>query len=1587
MHSIERISEDLDLLCNEVLTAIEIQESRVLSWGFVDTRADLRNDFDDIITGLSTPAAEQWHQLTAQGMGLDEVIANLTRRRLLFKSGAAYRTRFAETVRLLYLLRQRFSERDWQTAKRLVSDLKIQLQRRRYPRRDVPIAELRSALQSRGIPRSEIEASERLLRGADGNPLMVARFQRQAIQEVLSALREGVDRAIAIGAGTGAGKTKAFYVPAFSWIASHQSEQRSIQALALYPRTELLKDQLVEAFAEARKLDALLAEQGKRPLVLAAYYMDTPTSAAAFLERPPVNWKWDGRLSGWICPYFYCPNPTCDERDLVWTKDDLERENRANRSGQYGRYTCLRCPQCHTVVTSEQLLLTREQMLRTPPDVLFTTTEMLNRRLSRTKEHALFGVDVVPAPRLLLLDEIHTYEGLSGAQVAYLLRRWRYARRRKPGEGLCLVGLSATLTNAETFLAKLSGMQPYQVEYISPSNDDMVEEGLEYNLVLKGDPVSGASLLSTSVQTLMLLGRMLDPVTPVQGIGASSISGVSDGVYGRRIFAFADNLDVNNRWYHIEQSAEKDLTLSQYRKRNPALSPLEQRRRVRAGQDWSICAEIGHDLDAPLRIDRVSSQSRGIRPDADVVIATSALEVGFNDLKVGAVVQHKAPRTMASFLQRKGRAGRTRLMRPWTVVITSAYGRDRWAFQHAENLFNPVLPPLELPLENIYVRKIQATFAFMDWLALELKRQHCDVDIWDALSGGKHDGAYLEWPRRLIAQIVSETLSGKWLGEVSRYLAGALNLAGEEGEHALQHILWNDPRSLLFDVLPTVLRQVESDWQRVAGPDIQKWSDAATNNPLPDFAPPNLFSDLNVPELMVRLPEQGRQKNSSAGGSSSAFAQGGRRALNSVYEPWGKGPESMQLLHGMTEFAPGRVSKRFAKSEWGAEAHWLPLQHPQMPGPRGHDSDTLPLESLPIELDEAPRYVRLGTDEIAVYRPRAYTLEQIPSNVLNTSNAWLRWRSHFHPSEQRKSDWASGQRRDAGTTSAPQAEEARDGSIGDSLPLNSGAAVRGLIRSATAYTQATGAWVDVTRLAVGVRAETRFKRGEALRTLFFTRDGTAAALGFSLSVDALAFDLAPFDPEGLRAQAHWTELYRRLGPQYFLSKLRADPRLAALSSFECGWLWQLSLSMVVTAAAARGCTLSEALEEVKGKRRAFADRAMSVIFQAQEADEDEEEQVGRLQQRIGGLLDDARITAALDEHIRVVWDAGDPGLDGWLRQWYTASAGATLFAAVTALVPDLDPDELIMDVDEDRVWISEASAGGVGIVSRIADALAQRPRDLELQLRDTLRNCDREEIGSQLHALAEWLGDDDPALVKAFGAIRTENTLPEVLNARDRLIRTLEQHGLAATRELVVAIVSKFLRPNSDEKSDHLIASLVKLWDATEERLGTVVDLRVMAVAALRMPEIDRRLNAVLEHVGGSDAQVDEAQKFNLLQSLLWLSCIDSCPDCIERRQPFQELLKPSRALLLAALNLNAQPTLYGEQGWEQRVQERLAHEFQALLSCEQEELEVCKRDALALLTQPVEVGYQLFYPLIERIERQGMHWLISMSIREMTDN
>ncbi|MGH2627675.1 MAG: DEAD/DEAH box helicase, partial [Anaerolineales bacterium] len=88
----------------------------------------------------------------------------------------------------------------------------------------------------------------------------------------------------------------------------------------------------------------------------------------------------------------------------------------------------------------------RRAILADPPDILLTNYVMLELILTRTDERAL--VKAARGLLFLVLDELHTYRGRQGADVALLARRTRDACE---ADALQHVGTSATMATSGTF--------------------------------------------------------------------------------------------------------------------------------------------------------------------------------------------------------------------------------------------------------------------------------------------------------------------------------------------------------------------------------------------------------------------------------------------------------------------------------------------------------------------------------------------------------------------------------------------------------------------------------------------------------------------------------------------------------------------------------------------------------------------------------------------------------------------------------------------------------------------------------------------------------------------------------------------------------------------------------------------------------------------------------------------------------------------------------------------------------------------------------------------------------------------------------
>ena len=911
------------------LDKLESKELRRLSWGLTNgfMLEDEVLDAAAEVLGAATDSVEDDEE---------DVLAELLERRLLLKvrGGPGYRTRIAELVRLAASLKQLFQIPGWRAAPRLVADYRFRSRSRAFPDRCLGAREVVDGLLAEGCSSRQAEIATALLHADDGeNAWRLASFQQRGAKEVLAALETGEHAGVLIGAGTGSGKTLAFYLPALMHVCESLAPAHHTKVLAIYPRKELLKDQFTSALKDARRLRPLLGRHGKRPILLGAYFGETPQSA---------KWARDGwRETGGgalVCPLLRCPE--CGG-ELLWLSED--RRARPPREA-------LECGRCATRIGSEEIVLTRESIASRPPDFLFTTTEMLNRRMSDSVYGTVLGVDSPQPPSLVLLDEVHTYDGVHGAQVAYLLRRWRHA----VGRPTVVVGLSATLRDGKRFFSRLTGVEEERIADVSPRSSELKRAGKEYILAVRGDPSSGASLLSTTIQTSMLVRRLLDPPT----------LGRSEGAFGSRTFLFTDDLDVTNRLYFDLLDAEgldswgrplpsrADGSLANLR--SASGDEVEQRRE--AGQVWDAVEDVGHSLrpGAPVTVGRTSSQDTGVDARSSLIVATASLEVGFDDPTVGAVIQHKAPRGAAQFLQRKGRAGRKQEMRPLTAIVLSDYGRDRHAYQSYGQLFDPVLPPNPIPLENRYVLKIQAAYVLIDWVARELK----DVppgSVWRDFSMPAPGGVLVR--QASAATLLAEVVEG---GPARRrfdsYLADALAVPKE----TCRDLLWDAPRSLLLEVIPTILRRLETSWEHECS-----YKD---HDPIPEFVPTSLFSPLALPEVVIETPPQ-------------QVGDEPRRDL-------------MPVLQGMLQHAPGRVSHRFTIKNrharfWIAPPaveggdHRVPLDH--------YASRSVFVGTVVERLSDGREVAR------ACYRPMEMNPEKPPLPVLSSSNGSYEWRSELLP--------------------------------------------------------------------------------------------------------------------------------------------------------------------------------------------------------------------------------------------------------------------------------------------------------------------------------------------------------------------------------------------------------------------------------------------------------------------------------------------------------------------------------------------------------------------------------------------------------------
>lgn len=371
----------------------------------------------------------------------------------------------------------------------------------------------------------------------------------------------------------------------------------------------------------------------------------------------------------------------------------------------------------------------RRRLATHPPDVLITTPESLFLVLTSAARESLRDVHTV------IVDEVHAVAGTKrGAHLALSLERLdalleRPARR---------VGLSATVRPAEEVARFLGGGRP--VETVAPP----------------------------SPRHLALDVRVpVDDLTDIPAIDEDSPSGTIWPHVERQVLDLVLShrstlVFVNSRG--LAERLTSRLNEAWAERQGQARDPSADSRapaQVSGGSNQSKGVAHGTtDLVARAHHGSVSKEQRALIEDdlktgrLPCVVATSSLELGIDMGAVDLVVQVGSPPTVASGLQRVGRAGHQVGALSRGVVFPTSRTDLLGAAVTAERMMAGAIEALRVPTNPLDVLAQQTVAA----CALD------PVDVEDWFSTVRRSAPFATLPRR-VYEAVLDLVSGRYPSE------------------------------------------------------------------------------------------------------------------------------------------------------------------------------------------------------------------------------------------------------------------------------------------------------------------------------------------------------------------------------------------------------------------------------------------------------------------------------------------------------------------------------------------------------------------------------------------------------------------------------------------------------------------------------------------------------------------------------------------------------------------------------------------------------------------------------------------------------
>ena len=830
-----------------------------------------------------------------------------------------------------------------------------------------------------------------------------------------------------------------------------------------------------------------------------------------------------------------------------------------------------------------------------------------------------------------------------------------------------------------------------------------------------------------------------------------------------------------------------------------------------------------------------------------------------------------------------------------------------------------------MPFRNAYVLRQQAVYYLLEWLGFQIR----NFSPFE-LRPGRTPPHVRRAAINLLKDLIDDgAIAQRFRQDFERFLcdpgAGDYALSAQD----VDAVFWNEPKPLLYEVVPSLLRKLESNWALAEPGKSREREDAHFKRPLPTFIPGATFGELDVSESTIRFPNTD------------------------------KDDETMGVAQALTEFCPGRVSKRYSVRD-GETGYWL-----QASGRLMNDETEFSVSSV---FESAILIDQVSVDgPVNVYQPMLLAVVAHGPLVTERSNGFWQWQSRI--------------------------EEFGDGRP---LPMRRSGSWGNSVTTAQMHLHRESSGVDILRFAEEwnfdiqlARQKGQTKTGTGVLLSRDQEEIIREAVGFRLKADGMLWKVSYAFLKGLRQPTE--DQLKGLRSHYYLHCLQTSAALSAyLDRFSAEWIHRTSMAMLLATALRNNCSLANAQVLLRGRRLDALGRVLSHIIPVSTDDDLSPTAPAKLRDKLTTLWATPAVEEEIERLEHSLWEKEvSADLFDWCkRRALSAVAQAFQTSALTS-TDGVSEDDLSLDVfwdepEDARIFVAETSSGGLGHIEAVVRTLLESPESFHEGVRQALHFCPREETAESLFTFLKALNEEIEGgpLRVAVSRIREATDFKAAEIATGELRQALSIAGLDGSRSFVVSVLARIIRPGSTPDTDRVAYLINALWRRRSLKLGIDIDPAVWAYICSSSKPGARRFGRILQTLSGG-ANVTRGHIYRLVQQMLFEGCRHSCPECLADRNRYNDAGLASRELASTWLGLKPLQILIStSEDWRAQLRLALREHGIAELVCENSELTEAMLNLQQLLAEELEVESVLIPPSISAMYRRGRTWFIQTQLK-----